>query len=108
MFLNIVIENTDRIVGPALVSNFSGSPAAKRKHLIIFQSSHDSNVCAIINFLIKLSGTLNSSLIQMVIFLYESTGSIKKERQLDAVRLRWSHRFIISLFIETFNVIFFC
>lgn len=53
VFLDIIIENSNRVVWPALISYFTGPSASKSQHFVIFQSSHGADVHCVIDFFIQ-------------------------------------------------------
>lgn len=103
----VVVENTNRIVGPTLVSYFSCSPASKSQHLIIFESPENSYISRIVYFFILSTLFFIGCAIQEWVFLDCSGRSVEKERKLYSMWLWGGHRFVVALSVEGFDLIFF-
>ena len=107
VLLDVVVEHSDRVVRPALVSYLPCPSAPKSQHLVILQSPHHSDVSTIIYLLLEFVGVLKSSLVEHGGLFGDPGGSIEEKRQLYSVRLRGRHRPVVALLVETPHVVLF-
>lgn len=80
VFLDIIIENSNRVVWSPLISNFSGPSAPKSQHFVVFQSSHGTDVDCVIDFFIErnVRHVLAVGFVQSCFLLQVTRWSIKK------------------------------
>lgn len=84
ILLDIVIEDTDRIVSSTFIPNFPSSPTPKSQHLVIFKSSLHGDIGPIINFL-GIESIIILCLIDHFLLLHKSARGVEKEWQLDTM-----------------------
>jgi hypothetical protein len=105
VFLDVIVEDADGVIGPPFVPHLSSPPAPEGQHLVVLKSAHDCNVGGVVDLLLELLRVLLGSFVEDGVFLGDSGGSIEEKGQLYSMRLRGGHGPIVALLVETAHLV---
>ena len=109
VLFDVIIQDTDWVVRPALISDLSCSSAAKSKHFIIFKSPHGTDKNTVVNFIVggHCGDMIALGFIKTGLLFEMAWRGIEEKWEFDAMRLRRSHGLVVSGPVKVFNFILF-
>jgi hypothetical protein len=79
VFLDVVVEDPDGVIGPPFVPYLPSPPAPEGQHLVVLKSPHYCNVGGVVDLLLELLRVLLGRFVEDGVFLEDSGGSVEEK-----------------------------
>jgi hypothetical protein len=79
VFLDVVVEHPDGVVGSTFVSDLAGPSATKGQHLVVFESSSDGDVGGVVDLFTASAVFIDGGFVECRLFSKEAGGGVEEE-----------------------------